>query len=115
MNEATENTEIKAPRRKTLKGRVVSDKMEKTIVVAVDRRKKTSIVFQDYQSHEEVYGARLQGRRRNRRFGNDRRDKAAVEAKKLAARRDTRESGIVRKVNNVIMEIGLTPRKDKRQ
>lgn len=40
MNEAKENTEIKAPLRRTLKGRVVSDKMDKTIVVAVDRKKK---------------------------------------------------------------------------
>ena len=40
MNEAIETTEIKAPRRRTLKGRVVSDKMDKTIVVSVDRRKK---------------------------------------------------------------------------
>jgi small subunit ribosomal protein S17 len=58
MNEATENTEIKAPRRKTLKGRVVSDKMEKTIVVAVDRRKKHPLyskiikVTKKYMAHD---------------------------------------------------------------
>ena len=40
MSEATENKPIKAPRRKTLKGTVVSDKMTKTIVVKVDRRKR---------------------------------------------------------------------------
>ncbi len=40
MSEATENTTVKAPIRRTLKGRVVSDKMDKTIVVAVDRKKK---------------------------------------------------------------------------
>ena len=40
MSEATENTAIDSPRRRTLKGRVVSDKMEKTIVVAVDRKKR---------------------------------------------------------------------------
>jgi len=40
MSETTENTTVKAPRRKTLKGNVVSDKMEKTIIVAVKRKKK---------------------------------------------------------------------------
>ncbi len=40
MNEKAENTEAKAPRRRTLKGRVVKDSMEKTITVAVDRRKR---------------------------------------------------------------------------
>jgi small subunit ribosomal protein S17 len=40
MSEATENTNIEAPRRKLLKGRVVSDKMNKTITVAVDRKKR---------------------------------------------------------------------------
>ena len=40
MNEATENKEIKIPRRKTLRGYVVSDKMDKTIVVTVDRKKR---------------------------------------------------------------------------
>ena len=58
MNETTENTEIKAPRRKTLKGRVVSDKMDKTIVVAVDRRKKHPLytkiinVTKKYMAHD---------------------------------------------------------------
>ncbi len=39
MSEATE-TVIKKPARRTLKGRVVSDKMDKTITVAVNRRKR---------------------------------------------------------------------------
>ena len=40
MIESSENTTIKAPLRKTLKGNVISDKMEKTIIVAVNRKKK---------------------------------------------------------------------------
>jgi len=40
MIDATENNNVEAPRRKTLKGRVVSDKMNKTITVAVDRKKR---------------------------------------------------------------------------
>jgi len=40
MVESTEQTEVKAARRKTLKGRVVSDKMASTIVVAVSRKKR---------------------------------------------------------------------------
>ena len=40
MTETTEQAQIKTPRRKTLKGRVVSDKMARTIVVAVSRRKR---------------------------------------------------------------------------
>jgi len=40
MSEIAENTPVEAPRRKTLKGNVVSDKMTKTIIVAVDRKKK---------------------------------------------------------------------------
>jgi small subunit ribosomal protein S17 len=40
MSEAAENTNIKIPRRRTMKGRVVSDKMNKTITVAVDRKKR---------------------------------------------------------------------------
>jgi small subunit ribosomal protein S17 len=40
MSEATESRIPKTPQRRTLKGQVVSDKMDKTIVVAVDRRKR---------------------------------------------------------------------------
>lgn len=40
MTETTEKEKVKVPRRRTLKGRVVSDKMMKTIVVAVDRKKR---------------------------------------------------------------------------
>lgn len=40
MNETTEKKDIKAPRRKIMKGTVVSNKMDQTIVVAVNRRKK---------------------------------------------------------------------------
>lgn len=40
MNEATENKEIKVPRRRILKGHVVSDKMDKTIIVEVNRRRR---------------------------------------------------------------------------
>ncbi len=39
MSDGTEKT-TEAPRRRTLKGRVVSDKMDKTIVVAVDNKKR---------------------------------------------------------------------------
>ena len=35
-----EQTEVKAPRRRTLKGHVVSDKMAKTVLVAVSRKKR---------------------------------------------------------------------------
>jgi small subunit ribosomal protein S17 len=42
MTETTEKAQIKTPRRKTLKGHVVSDKMARTIVVAVSRRKRHS-------------------------------------------------------------------------
>ncbi len=38
MSENSENTTVESPRRRVVKGRVVSDKMDKTIVVAVDRR-----------------------------------------------------------------------------
>ena len=40
MDEITEKSEVKTPRRRVLKGRVVSDKMDKTIKVAVDRKKQ---------------------------------------------------------------------------
>ena len=40
MAEQSEHKTIKMPVRKVLKGRVVSNKMDKTVVVAVDRRKK---------------------------------------------------------------------------
>ncbi len=40
MIESSEKPAIELPPRKTLKGRVVSDKMDKTIVVTVDRRKR---------------------------------------------------------------------------
>ena len=43
MSEATEKKEIKAPHRRILKGYVVSDKMKKTIVVAVNRKKKHAL------------------------------------------------------------------------
>jgi small subunit ribosomal protein S17 len=38
MSEATEKKETKIPVRRTLKGHVVSDKMDKTIVVKVERK-----------------------------------------------------------------------------
>jgi len=40
MSEATEKKETKIPRRRTLKGHVVSDKMNKTIVVKVEHKKR---------------------------------------------------------------------------
>ena len=40
MSETVENQIVQAPRRRTLKGLVVSDKMDKTIIVAVNRKKK---------------------------------------------------------------------------
>ncbi|HDS31003.1 MAG TPA: 30S ribosomal protein S17, partial [Firmicutes bacterium] len=40
MTEAKEKQPVKIPARKVLKGRVVSDRMQKTLVVAVDRRKQ---------------------------------------------------------------------------
>ena len=40
MSEIVENTPVEAPRRKTLKGLVVSDKMEKSITITVNRKKK---------------------------------------------------------------------------
>jgi len=39
MNEVTENTAPDTPRRRILKGHVVSDKMDSTIVVEVNRRR----------------------------------------------------------------------------
>jgi len=40
MAEETEKTQVRTPHRRTLRGYVVSDKMQKTIVVAVERRKR---------------------------------------------------------------------------
>jgi small subunit ribosomal protein S17 len=40
MTEASENKTVKMPTRRVLRGRVVSDRMQKTIVVEVDRRKQ---------------------------------------------------------------------------
>jgi len=40
MSEVNEKKETEAPLRRTLKGRVVSDKMDKTIVVLVERKQR---------------------------------------------------------------------------
>ena len=80
-------TEAGCPRgyRKTREGLVVSDKMDKTVVVAVEDRVKHP-VRQGHPPHEEVQGPRRRERLRRRRPRAAHGDPAAVGDQALACR-----------------------------
>ena len=78
--------------RKVREGLVVSDKMDKTIVVALEDRKKHPRVLQGHALHHQGEGARRGEHRRRRRPRPADGDPAAVGHQALAPRRDPREA-----------------------
>ena len=64
------------PRHRSL-GVVVSDKMKKTVVVAVERQVRDGLYGKTSSADVEVHGARREERSEGRRHGRDRRDPAA--------------------------------------
>ena len=80
--------------RKVREGLVVSDKMDKTVVVAVEDRVKHAALRQGRAPHEQAEGARRDQRRRHRRPRPDHGDPSAVSDQALAPGRDPREGQV---------------------
>ena len=97
----TPRTEKPRGRRKTRIGYVVSDKMQKTIVVELEDRVKHPL----YAHHHEGQGARRERHRRCRRPGFADGDPPVVGHQAVAARRDSREGQVAK------LPIGRAPRR----
>ena len=80
--------------RKTRQGYVVSDKMDKTVVVEVEDRVKHAALRQGHPSHQQGQGARRAERGRHRRPRAHHGDPSALRDEALAHRRDPREGQV---------------------
>ena len=72
--------------RKTNVGRVVSDKMDKTIVVAIEDSVKHPLYKKDYQAYRETEGARRKQRVPRRRSRSRDGDPPPVERQEMESR-----------------------------
>ena len=79
-----------------LQGVVVSDRMQKSVVVAVERRVQHEVYGKIPEAHVEVPRARRERRREDGRQGGDRRDAADEPAQAVGgdARDRTRAEGV---------------------
>ena len=96
-----EHTDTERGRRKTRIGFVESDKMEKTIVVSIERRYKHPKYKKYIRDPEAAQGPRREQRGAHRGQGPHRGDAPDLEAEALAAQGDHREGA--RGVSAVLM------------
>ena len=90
MSETAPTDRGRAARRKVREGLVVSDKMDKTVVVEVEDRVKHPLYGKVLRRTQQAEGARRAERVRHRRPGPDHGDPSAVRHQALARRRDPR-------------------------
>ena len=104
MTTAGATTPVKG-QRKTKIGRVVSDKMDKTIVVSVERLTRHPLYKRVMKADDEVRGPRRAQRRPDRRHRPHRGVPAAVRDEALAARvRPRRRAGEERAGESIVSE-----------
>lgn len=94
-NNVTETNDETRGFRKTREGIVVSDKMDKTVVVAVEDRKKHALYGKVIRSTSKLKAHDEQNAMRHRRPCPPHGDPAAVRHEALACRRDPREGQVI--------------------
>ena len=82
------NVPAQTPRTQKV-GRVVSDKMDKTVVVAVDYVRRHPLVSQAHHPDEQILGARRAERLQTGRHRSYRGDAAALKHKRLDRSRNS--------------------------
>ena len=94
MSETSDRADRRATPRKVREGLVVSDKMDKTVVVAVEDRVKHALYGKVLRRTSQAQGARRAERVRHRRPGPDHGDPSAVGHQALARRGGPREGQV---------------------
>jgi hypothetical protein len=81
--------------RRTLQGRVVSDKMQKTVTVLVERKVKHPVIGKIMTALEEIPRPRRRAGNGSRRPGSDRGMRPDLQDQGVACRQGRREGRIV--------------------